>query len=136
MRGQLAANGCSVSTRIGGLPVAVEKRETNTCGDAVDALEVHEAAGPVFGHRDAAEADDFLAGAVDRDRRKDHGARRPACEQNATGAESSTRAASACHDVLCDRACANPAIASAQDSELFMRSRRQVEGAAEVLGLR
>jgi len=43
--------------------------------DPVDALEVDQSAGSVFGHRDAAEADDFLARTVDRDGRQDHRAR-------------------------------------------------------------
>jgi hypothetical protein len=42
-------------------------------GYAADALQVDDPARAVFGHRHAAEADDVFAGAVDRDRRHDHG---------------------------------------------------------------
>ena len=53
-------------------PVSFQVARDEHVRDAVDALEVDEPAGAVFGHRHAAEADDFLAGAVDRGRRQDH----------------------------------------------------------------
>ena len=45
-------------------------------GDSFRALEVDDTAGPIFGHGHAVEADDVLAGAVDRGGGQDHGVRR------------------------------------------------------------
>ena len=53
------------------LPVPTGIARDKHVGHAVHALEVHQSPGPVFGHRDAAKADDVLAGAGDRSRLQD-----------------------------------------------------------------